>query len=31
MDEYLNFHRPCGFATSTFSKKGKETKKYDDI
>lgn len=29
MDEYLNFHRPCGFATTTIDKRGKETKKYD--
>jgi hypothetical protein len=26
--EYLNFHRPCGFATDTISKSGKITKKY---
>lgn len=26
--EYLNFHRPCGFATDTVSKNGKVTKKY---
>ncbi len=26
---YLNFHRPCGFATTTVSGKGKEKKKYD--
>jgi transposase InsO family protein len=29
MDEYLNFHRPCGFATTTTDKRGKEMKKYD--
>jgi len=29
MDEYLNFHRPCGFATVTVNKRGKEIKKYD--
>ena len=28
-DDYLNFHRPCGFATTTINEKGKETKKYD--
>lgn len=29
---YLNYHRPCGFATITIDKKGKEKKayKYDD-
>ena len=26
--EYLNYHRPCGFATDTISKNGKVTKKY---
>jgi transposase InsO family protein len=26
---YLNFHRPCGFATITVDKRGKEKKKYD--
>lgn len=26
---YLNFHRPCGFATVTQDAKGKQTKKYD--
>ncbi len=26
---YLNFHRPCGFATTTVNGKGKEKKKYD--
>jgi hypothetical protein len=26
---YLNFHRPCGFATITVDHKGKEKKKYD--
>jgi hypothetical protein len=26
---YLNFHRPCGFATTTTDDKGKEKKKYD--
>jgi len=26
---YLNFHRPCGFATETVDKKGKIKKKYD--
>lgn len=26
---YLNFHRPCGFATITIDSKGKEKKKYD--
>jgi hypothetical protein len=26
---YLNFHRPCGFATTSVDHKGKEKKKYD--
>lgn len=26
---YLNFHRPCGFATTTVDGRGKEKKKYD--
>ena len=26
---YLNFHRPCGFATTFVDKRGKEKKKYD--
>ena len=26
---YLNFHRPCGFATVTVDHRGKEKKKYD--
>jgi hypothetical protein len=26
---YLNFHRPCGFATTTTDGKGKQKKKYD--
>ena len=26
---YLNFHRPCGYATETVDKKGKIKKKYD--
>lgn len=29
MDEYLNFHRPCGFATIKIDRRGKEKKKYD--
>lgn len=29
MDEYLNFHRPCGFATNYVDKKGKVKKKYE--
>lgn len=29
MDEYLNFHRPCGFATLKIDRRGKEKKKYD--
>lgn len=29
MDDYLNFHRPCGFATSYIDERGKEKKKYD--
>ena len=29
-NEYLNFHRPCGFATETVDEKGKITKKYED-
>ena len=28
-NSYLNFHRPCGFATTTVDDKGKEKKKYD--
>jgi len=28
-NEYLNFHRPCGFATETVDKKGKIKKKYE--
>lgn len=26
---YLNFHRPCGFATMTTDRRGKQKKKYD--
>ena len=26
---YLNYHRPCGFATTTIDHKGKEKKKYE--
>lgn len=26
---YLNFHRPCGFASTTTDKRGKQKKKYD--
>ena len=26
---YLNFHRPCGFATTTINEKGKQKKKYN--
>ncbi|MDO9579454.1 MAG: hypothetical protein Q7J06_02645 [Bacteroidales bacterium] len=29
MDEYLNFHRPCGFATDYVDEKGKIKKKYE--
>lgn len=29
MDEYLNFHRPSGFATITTDNRGKEIKKYN--
>lgn len=29
MDDYLNFHRPCGFATNYTDEKGKIKKKYD--
>ena len=29
MDEYLNYHRPCGFATDYINEKGKVTKKYE--
>lgn len=29
MDEYLNFHRPCGFATNIADARGKIVKKYD--
>lgn len=28
LNPYLNFHRPCGFATTEIDKKGKEKKKY---
>jgi transposase InsO family protein len=28
-NSYLNFHKPCGFATITIDNKGKEKKKYD--
>jgi uroporphyrinogen-III decarboxylase len=28
-NEYLNYHRPCGYATITVDRKGKERKKYD--
>ena len=28
-DEYLNFHRPCGFATERVDKGGKIVKVYD--
>lgn len=32
LNPYLNYHRPCGFATSKFDRKGKEKKmyKYDE-
>ncbi len=29
MDVYLNFHRPCGFATDNIDARGKIVKKYD--
>lgn len=29
LDVYLNYHRPCGFATITIDHGGKEKKKYD--
>lgn len=29
MNPYLNFHRPCGFATDTVDKRGKIKKRYD--
>lgn len=29
LNPYLNYHRPCGFATSKFDHKGKEKKIYD--
>jgi len=29
LDDYLNYHRPCGYATITVNSKGKETKVYD--
>jgi hypothetical protein len=29
LDVYLNYHRPCGFATATIDHRGKEKKKYD--
>lgn len=28
-DDYFNFHRPCGFATSYIDRRGKEKKRYD--
>lgn len=28
LNEYLNFHRPCGFATTTIDERGKEKKVY---
>lgn len=28
LNEYLNFHRPCGFATTTVDERGKEKKVY---
>ena len=28
-NNYLNYHRPCGFATVTVDKKGRKHKKYD--
>lgn len=29
LNGYLNYHRPCGFATTITDKKGKQKKKYD--
>lgn len=29
LNPYLNYHRPCGFATSRFDRKGKEKKIYE--
>lgn len=29
LNPYLNYHRPCGFATSKFDRKGKEKKIYE--
>ena len=29
-NDYLNFHRPCGFATETVDEKGKINKEYND-
>ena len=29
LNPYLNFHRPCGFATTITDKRGKEKKKYE--
>jgi transposase InsO family protein len=29
MDDYLNFHRPCGFSTDYINEKGKIKKKYE--
>jgi len=29
LNMYLNYHRPCGFATITYDKKGKQKKVYD--
>ena len=31
MDVYLNYHRPCAFATETIDKRGKIKKKYDTL
>ena len=28
-NEYLDYHRPCGFATTSIDARGKETKIYD--
>ncbi len=29
LNEYLNYHRPCGYATTTVDRKGKIRKRYD--
>lgn len=29
LNVYINYHRPCGYATTTIDRRGKENKKYD--